>query len=62
MIKSFVLILHVLNPTGQTSDFVIDFNLSPVDCYDLAISWVATLDEYSYMTCQLEVVAPKFSD
>jgi hypothetical protein len=62
VIKSFVLILHVMNPTGQTSDFAIDFGLTPTDCFDAAISWDSTLDAYSYMTCEIEVQAPAFSD
>ena len=60
MIKTFVLILHVMNPTGE-STFALDFG-SNTDCLELALEWSYTLDQFSYVTCEVEVQAPAFSD
>jgi len=60
VIKSFVLILHVMNPTGE-STFALDFG-SNTDCLESALEWSYTLDEFSYMTCEVETLAPTFSD
>ena len=51
MIKTFAFILYVVNPTGDYSSFVIDYNLTESDCMELHESWGPTLDNYSTVFC-----------
>lgn len=51
MIKTFAFILYVVNPTGEYSSFVIDYNLTQDDCAALHDSWGPTLDDYSTVFC-----------
>jgi len=51
MIKTFAFILYVVNPTGEYSSFVIDYNLTESDCMALHESWGPTLGEYSTVFC-----------
>ena len=51
MIKTFAFILYVVNPTGEYSSFVIDYNLTATDCMELHESWGPTLDNYSTVFC-----------
>ena len=53
-VMTFALILTVLNAAGLESSFVIDYNLSKIDCQVLWYEWSTTLDEYSYVTCEVE--------
>lgn len=34
--------------------FVIDYNMSHDDCIALQSEWTATLDEHSYVVCEVE--------
>ena len=51
MLKTFAFILYVVNPTGEYSSFVIDYNLTATDCMVLHESWGPTLGEYSTVFC-----------
>jgi hypothetical protein len=62
MLKTLILILTVSNAGGEDSTFVIDHSLTNIDCIELALEWSYTLDEFSYITCELEISAPAFSD
>ena len=49
--KTFAFILYALNPTGEYSSFVIDYNLTQDDCMALHEQWGPTLDEHSTVFC-----------
>lgn len=49
--KTFMLLLHVWNMGGETTTFVIDYDLSKSDCAELQFSWAKTVDKYSHVEC-----------
>lgn len=51
MMKTFFFLLHVMNAGNETSTFVLDYNLSKTDCYQLVEEWKGTLDQYSNVEC-----------
>ena len=52
--QTFAFILAVLNLNGEYSTFVIDYNLTQIDCVELLESWNPTLDSLSYVACEME--------
>jgi len=54
IMKTFMLLLHVWNYGGETTSFVIDYNLSNSDCIELQSSWTETLGKYSHVECVVE--------
>ena len=48
---TFAFMLYVLNPTGEYSSFIIDYNQTYDDCMALHEYWGPTLDEYSTVFC-----------
>lgn len=50
--KTFALILFVLNPEYKVSEFVIDYDMTEKDCHELQDSWQQTLDQYSDVKCE----------
>jgi hypothetical protein len=61
MIKTFALILYVLNPQGESS-FAIDYNLTLEDCINLRYDWESSLDEFSSVVCHPEDSSSVFTD
>lgn len=49
--KTFTLILSVLNYSGDLSEFAIQDNLTDMECGFLMSEWLPTLDEHSEIYC-----------
>ena len=50
MMKTFALMLYVLNPQGE-SVFVIGYDMTMPECIDLRDDWETNLDDYSSVVC-----------
>lgn len=49
--EMFVLILHVLNFSGETSEFVVAYDLTKEECAEVQKDWMLTMDEHSFVVC-----------